>query len=138
MAHFLTLVLVEPAAVDPARRAYTLMTSYCDPVGSPQPPYKFDGCVIGGCFDGLITGQSQQYNLAPDDYQKRYGLDVITPAPNMCWVVDLPEDLIPDAVVTPDGHWHEPEASWDEWKQKTWQLLHDDSTRLAVAFDCHC
>lgn len=140
MAQFLAFVLLDASEMEPARRAYELMSPYCDAEGVSQPPYKFTGCVIGGRFDGLMAGKPQHDNLAPDDYQKRYGLDIITPASNMCWVVDLPEDVIPDAIVTPDGQWHDDYSctSWDAWKDKAWQLLHEDSTRLAVGFDCHC
>ena len=67
MSHFLTLVLVEASETEPAGRAYKLMSPYFDAEDhSLQPPYKFDSCVIGGRFDGLITGKAQLYNLTPD------------------------------------------------------------------------
>jgi hypothetical protein len=139
MAHFLTLVLVDAAETEPARRGYELMASYFDALGEAQPPYKFDACVIGGLFNGLMKRKPQHYNLTPHEYQKRDGLEVITEEANMGWVADLPSEVIPDAIVTPDGLWHDPAGlSWNDWKNKAWQVLCDDSTRLSVAFDCHC
>lgn len=64
------------------------------------------------------------------------------------WLVrDMPRDLLPSAVVTPDGHWHETgEEKWD-WqltereRQDIWQrayaLLDQYPNYRAVALDCH-
>jgi hypothetical protein len=116
------------------------MERYREPDGDvARPPYKFDYCIIGGRYDGLITGKEQHYNLSPDEFEKRYGVDVITPEANRCGVLDLPADIVPDAIVTPDGTWHDDLGQpWNDWEREARRILHQHSTHQAVALDCHC
>jgi hypothetical protein len=145
VSHFLALVLVDPADKNPFDTAQESMKKFWssdseDENGNYIPDrYKCDGFVIGGRFDGVIQTKEQHYNLTPDEYQKRYGLDVVEPKDNIVPVGQLPAHTPTYAVVTPEGEWHErgrlPEPDW----QKTLQsLLSHYQSHLAVAIDCHC
>ena len=154
MSHLLALIIVERTPPHPYARARVqvkeLLSPYFQP-GGPDPSlpnyhlYKCDGWVIGGRFDGLIFGKEQHYNLTPFEYQKRYGLDVIKPEDNIRPVSDVPKDMIQhiDALVTPDGAWHDrEEKAVDEWASELTTIIAEMSLHcpslLAVAVDCHC
>ncbi|MFF5260259.1 hypothetical protein ACFY4C_15025 [Actinomadura viridis] len=137
MAHFLTLVFVEAHTEDPGAAAEAAMMPY---FGERGEGGKADGFVIGGRYDGLVKGHEQHYNLTPAEFQRRYGLDVVRPESNIVPVTELPESVLPSAVVTPDGAWHEWRGHSDEdaWKAEYRRLTAAHRDALAVAIDCHC
>ncbi|MQY04850.1 hypothetical protein [Actinomadura macrotermitis] len=134
MAHFMVLVLVDKDAADPATAAEEMMTPYFGENG------KTDGYVIGGRYDGVVRGQEQQFSLPPADFQRRYGLDVVRPEDNIVPVTALPEPVLPFAVVTPDGAWHERGADQEEggWQAEFRRLIAAHPDTVAVTIDCHC
>jgi hypothetical protein len=50
----------------------------------------------------------------------------------------IDHDIIPYALVTPDGCWHEEEywKSW-EWEETAKSILAENLETLAVGLDCH-
>jgi hypothetical protein len=140
MSHFLTVVLVDPKEAAPADAAKALMRPYFAPdLGDAPPEAKCDGFRIGGQSDGDIWGKEQHYNLTPDEYQARYGLDVVRTEDNIRPVSELRPGLVPFAAVTPDGRWHDCEGKEDvQWEAEWSALLRQYSGHLAVAIDCHC
>lgn len=104
-----------------------------------NPDAKCDGWRIGGSYDGAIFGAVQQHNLTPSEYQARYGFAVVKPENNIRPVAALPPDLLPYAIVTPDGAWSD-RAGKDEarWRREARALLDRHRDYLAVAVDCHC
>jgi hypothetical protein len=145
MSHFMTLVLVDEAEPDPVARAEGLMAAYWgseffdEETGCRLAHVKCDGFVVGGQYDGVIWGKEQHYNLKPGDYQRRYGLDVVRPEDNARPVSRLVPDLLPYAVITPDGEWFERDRlSEQAWRDEVRSLLDRNATRMAVAIDCHC
>ena len=137
MSHFLTLVLVSETEPDPESRARELMLPYFAP-DRDTPQSRCDGFTIGGKYDGLIWGKEQHYNLRPSEYQERYGLDVVTPEDNIRPVSALLPDLVPYAIVTPDGLWHDRDGMTPEqWSRRSRSLLQQYREGIAVAIDCH-
>jgi hypothetical protein len=138
MAHFLTVVLVEPTEAAPADAGERLMRLYFAP-DMDGPDAKCDGFVVGGRYDGDIWGKEQHYNLTPAEYQARYGLDVVRPEDNVRPVSGLRPGLVPFAAITPDGCWHDCEGKEDaQWEAEWSALLREYGGHLAVAIDCHC
>jgi hypothetical protein len=144
VSHFLALALVDGSDPDPATRARSMMKRYWaseryDEHGQRIADWKCDGFVIGGSYDGLIWGKEQYYNLRPDEFQRRYGLDVVRPEDNIRPVAELVPDLLPFAVVLPDGSWVDREGKSEQaWQAEVRELLAEHSERIAVAVDCHC
>lgn len=140
MSHFLTFVLVEREEGDPERRADELLWPYFDDDRADRNSEpKCDGFTIGGRYDGQIYGAPPMYNLTPTEFQKRYGLDVVKPADNIRAAADVPEDLVPYAIVTPQGEWFDCERKDREvWKTEARELLERYREFLVVAIDCHC
>ncbi len=139
MAHFLTVVLVDPAEARPAQAAESLMRPYFAPDLADAPDAKCDGFVVGGRYDGDIWGKEQHYNLTPAEYQARYGLDVVRPEDNVRPVAELRPGLVPFAAVTPEGRWRDREGKGEaEWEAEWAALLRRYSGYFAVAIDCHC
>ncbi|WP_344595721.1 hypothetical protein [Actinomadura vinacea] len=101
---------------------------------------RTDGFVIGGRYDGVVKGQEQEFNLPPAEFQRRYGLDVVRPENNIVPVTALPRTVVPLAVVTPDGVWHEwgDDQEEDAWAAEFRKLAAAHQDALAVAIDCHC
>lgn len=138
MSHFLAIVLVDPNEQDVSDTAHRLMWPYFD-ANMEADNAKCDGFVIGGRFDGDIWGKEQHYNLTPAEYRKRYGLDVIKDKDNIRKASDLRNGLLPFAVVTPDGRWHDREGKQASQWEEEWSALHTQfSDHFAVAIDCHC
>jgi hypothetical protein len=106
VSHFLTFVLVRPGEADAARRARELLAPFFAPDGvhdPSNPSAKFDGCVVGGSFDGQLYGAERMYNLTPSEFQSRYGFDVLRDGENVREASEVPAGLTPYAVVTPEG-----------------------------------
>jgi hypothetical protein len=160
MSHFLTLVLVKRAELDPARKSHELMMPYFefdvdndvnkdsedddddvdeDDGDNLSTKTKCDGFVIGGRYDGVIWGKEQHYNLSPTEFQKRYGFDVIRTEDNIRLISELVDDLVAYAIITPDGKWYDCEKKTKkEWLQEFRQMLKQHQDCIAVAIDCHC
>lgn len=138
MAHFLTIVIVSVSETAPAKAAEALMRPYFAP-DMETPDAKCDGFVVGGQFDGDIWGKAQHYNLTPAEYRARYGLDVVRPEDNVRPVVEIRSGLLPFAVVTPEGRWHDREGKTEaDWIAEWSTLKRRFEDYLAVAIDCHC
>ena len=142
MSHFLTFVIVEAEATDAARRAHELLAPFFASDGlysGENPRAKFDGCVIGGRFDGQLFGAEPSYNLTPAEFQRRYGLDVLRDEENMRAASEVPDGLTPYAVVTPAGEWLDCEKKdAARWRAEVRELLRLYARCVVVAVDCHC
>jgi hypothetical protein len=141
MSHFLTLVIVDPTEPNLGAKAEELMMPYFDPGEDdiPSPQRKCDGFVIGGQYDGIIWGREQHYNLRPEEYKRRYGLDVVQVEDNIRPISALVPELLSYAIVTPDGKWHDREGKSDEqWQEEFRSLLRQHQEKMVVAIDCHC
>jgi hypothetical protein len=141
VSHFLTFVLVGPGEADPARRAHELLAPYfAEEMYDPgNPSAKFDGYVIGGRFDGQLYGAEPQYNLTPAEFQRRYGLDVLRDEDNVRAAPDVPAELTPYALVTPEGAWLDREnKDAARWRAEVRGLLRLHADAVVVAVDCHC
>ena len=139
MAHFLTLVLLDPDEPDYVASADARLRRYFSRDLGASEDAKCDGFVIGGRFDGDIWGKEQHHDLTPAQYQARYGLDKIKTEDNVRPVFDLRDALVPFAVVMPDGAWRDAEGKSDEDWEAEWRALRDAHRfHVAVAFDCHC
>ena len=108
MSHFLTFVFVAREESDVERGVSELMGPYSAPEGacpSGNTRAKCDGYVIGGRYDGQLFGAEPEYGLTPAEFQGRYGLDVLKDENNVRPASEVPEGLVPYAVVTPEGAW---------------------------------
>jgi hypothetical protein len=118
------------------------MRPYFAPDGvysSSAPRAKCDGYVIGGRYDGQLFGARPEYDLTPAEFQKRYGLDVVKDEANVRPASEVPEGLIPYAVVTPEGAWLDCEKKGAAaWASEVGGLLRQHADGLVVAVDCHC
>lgn len=142
MSHFLTFVIVEAGAADPARRAREMLAPYFaadGPHSGDNPSAKFDGYVIGGRFDGQLFGAEPMYDLTPAEFQRRYGLDVLREEENIREASGVPAGLTPYAVVTPEGRWLDCEKKdAARWGAEVRELLRLHARCMVVAVDCHC
>jgi hypothetical protein len=142
MSHFLTFVLVGRGETDAAEKARELMGPYFAPEGiysSESPRAKCDGYVIGGRYDGQLFGAEPEYNLTPAEFQGRYGLDVLEDADNIRPASEVPEGLVPYAVVTPEGAWLDcGKKGAAVWAAEVRGLLRRYADCVVVAVDCHC
>lgn len=142
MSHFLTFVLIGRGEADVAGRVRELMGPYFATDGGHSPgdrPAKCDGYVVGGRFDGQLFGAAAEYNLTPAEFQRRYGLDVLKDEQNIRAASEVPAELVPYAVVTPEGAWHDLEQKGAAaWAAEVRELLRRYANCLVVAVDCHC
>jgi hypothetical protein len=142
MSHFLTFVFVGRVEADVAGRVRELMKPYFERDGvnpSDGRPAKCDGYVIGGRYDGQLFGAEAEYDLTPAEFQQRYGLDVLKDESNLRSASEVPEGLVPYAVVTPEGAWLDCEKKGAAvWAAEVKELLRLHADCLVVAVDCHC
>lgn len=142
MSHFLTFVLVAREDADVERKVRELMGLYFAPDGvysSGGARAKCDGYVIGGRYDGQLYGAESEYNLTPAEFQERYGLDVLRDEENIRPASEVPEGLVPYAVVTPEGAWLDCERKGAAaWAAEVRSLLSRYANCVVVAVDCHC
>jgi hypothetical protein len=142
VSHFLAFVFVSREYGDVARRVRELMGPYFAPDGvysSGEPRAKCDGYVIGGRYDGQLYGAKPEYGLTPGEFQERYGLDVLKDEENVRAASEVPEGLVPYAVVTPEGVWLDCEKKGARrWEEEVGALLRRHANCLVVAVDCHC
>jgi hypothetical protein len=139
MSHVLTFVLVDPNETGVERKVDELMDPYFSDSARREAD-KFDGCVIGGRYDGQMFGATPMYNLSPKEFRQRYGLDVVKPEGNVRVASEVPYGLIPFAVVAPGGEWFDQDDYEDRrsWAPKVEELPEAYREHLAVAVDCHC
>lgn len=140
MSHFLTFVFVRPDEANIEHRVNELVDPYFDHEGrepSDEDQIKCDGFVIGGRYDQEIFRVEPMSDLAPPEFQKRYGLDVIRIEDNVRPAPDVPRKLVPYAIVTPRGKWFECN-DFEDWRAKVEELLQEHKEYLVVAVDCHC
>lgn len=100
----------------------------------------WDYWKIGGRWDGVIQGKSRntkgRSNYGPEHEQLQY---------NICPVSELPADVLPEVVVTPDGRWHEMECrslvptdeEAERWRAILRPLLEQYRDCIAVGVDTH-
>jgi hypothetical protein len=141
VSHFLTFVIVDRDEADAARRAYELLNPYFAPdlYSAENTSAKFDGCVVGGRFDGQLFDAEPEYNLTPAEFQRRYGLDVLRDEENVRVAAEVQAGLTPYALVTPAGEWLDCEnKDAAGWKAEVRELLRLHADCLVVAVDCHC
>jgi hypothetical protein len=142
MSHFLTFVFVGRGEADVAGRVRELMGPYFAADGvdpSDGRPAKCDGYVIGGRYDGQLFGAGAEYNLTPAEFQERYGFDVLKDENNLRAASEVPEGLVPYAVVTPEGAWLDcAKKGAAAWAAEVKGLLRRYADCLVVAVDCHC
>lgn len=109
MSHYLTVVLTDPGQSEEEieHQVDHLLLPHSN-VGHPdKEDCKCDGWTIGGRFDGQIYGASPEHNLLPQDFQRRYGLDVVKSESNIRGVSEIPDSFLSniDVVVDPTGKW---------------------------------
>lgn len=142
MSHFLTFVFIGREESEVERRMRELMGPYFAPDGifsSGNRRAKCDGYVIGGRYDGQLFGAEPEYDLTPAEFQARYGLDVLKDENNIRAASEVPEGLVPYAVVTPEGAWLDCERKGTAvWAAEVKGLLRRYADCLVVAVDCHC
>jgi hypothetical protein len=86
-----------------------------------------------------LYGAEAEYNLTPEEFQKRYGLGVVKDEENVRAASEVPEGLVPYAVVTPEGVWLDCERKGaGAWESEVRGLLRRYADCLVVAVDCHC
>ena len=105
-------------------------------LASRNPAEHWDYWSIGGRWDGVLLGKPRG-----DDVDGTMRLD-----DNCVPVTQLPPGLMPPAIVTPDGLWHE-NPQWDpawpfpegrqDWHDEVRELLQRYQHCLTVAVDCH-
>jgi hypothetical protein len=100
--------------------------SRCNPNG------KWDWWSFGGRWDGAIRGDFSKTN--PYAISHAHDLEGNIAAPRFL----IEHDIIPSAIVTPDGVWHEQEEwrGW-EWAETARSILSKNTEALAVGVDCH-
>src|SRR5262245_34528228 len=97
MAHQLVLVLIPTLGRSVVDQVWDLLVTHCgDPVGDEL---RFEYTKIGGRWDRIFAGRA----VASIDESDHLGGAV---RDNLCPVRDLPADLAPSCVVTPDGRLH--------------------------------
>lgn len=103
-------------------------------VTTQNPRSKWDCWEIGGQFNGEITGR----RIRPDVVRIE---DNRVPVPIM-----LELEIIPFALITPDGEWHErgsmrwfgpPLNLRDDWPDEVRKILSQHRECIAVGVDCH-
>jgi hypothetical protein len=142
MSHFLTFVIINREEADVAQKAHELLYTYfagdlADILTNPK--LKYDGFIIGGRYDQQIFGAAPMYNLSPDEFEKRYGMDVVKAENNIRPASEVPKELVPYAIVTPQGEWFDCEnKDRESWRSEAEELLKIYDDCLVVAVDCHC
>lgn len=105
-----------------------------------NPNSHWDYWAIGGRWDGVIQGKSRntkgRSNYGPEHEQLQY---------NICPVRELPENVLPEWILTPDGKWYEQEMRSlyptpqenEAWRKVVQPLLEQYQDCFAVGVDCH-
>lgn len=146
MSHELVLVIIPSAT--PASGIEDVVNALIRPHSNlddhDKYPYRCDGWTIGGRFDGQIYGAPPETNLTPAEFQKRYGLDVVQPEPNIRLINQVPISFLPeiDSVVTPEGIWSsrfddEFQGKAGEWLKFIKSKVEKYKSYTAVVIDAH-
>lgn len=97
MAHQLVLVLIPNLSTSVVDQVWDLLVPHCgDPVGDEM---RFAYAKIGGRWDRIFAGRADAKINEADHLGGKV-------RDNFCLVRDLPADLAPGCVVTPDGKLH--------------------------------
>jgi len=108
-----------------------------------NPRSRWDWWVVGGRWNGEIAGNPHDdgdggFNYG-DEFHRIENNQI--PVPEV-----LARDMLPFAIVTPDGEWHEKgEMMWfgmvanmrEDWPQRARDLLERHLDCIAVGVDCH-
>jgi len=133
MAHQLVLVLVPGLQSSVVAQVEALLAPH---IGDPaQPVLCFDYCKIGGRWNGVFAGM-----LAGDPAERDPMSSGVEG--NICRVSDLPPDLDPGSVITPDGELHffgwRFEEPLDRAGATLWKSIRQEhGSAYAVAVDGH-
>jgi len=141
----------EALATHPLRESADPECDECAGKGTSRSTYnpksKWDWWRVGGRWDGLLVGEVRRsdngFNFGEEHTQLRHNSRVVASLPT-----PLPEDLVPFAIVTPDGAWHDRgRMGWwgmvsdatdrDQWGAQVREQLAAHPTALAVVLDCH-
>lgn len=97
-----------------------------------NPNGKWDWWNFGGRWDRAIQGDFSKTNPYAISHARELEGNTSTPQ----FLID--HDIIPAAVVAPDGKWYE-EEEWREWEWKDTvkSILSRNLDALAVGVDCH-
>jgi hypothetical protein len=125
-----------------ARDDYGKPDPRCDNCGghglfndSRDPRQHWDDWTIGGRWDGSFKAFAD----APDD---EIGRNIIRRS-------KVPVEMLPDAMVTPDGEWHEKpwcleispiksdRAQWEQWRKEAAELLLRYAPVFVIVVDIH-
>lgn len=148
--HYLTIVLVEPNDhVGIEDQVFELIRQYdenleTDPgnayLGNPNG--QWDWYRIGGRYNNILNG-AQESSTDGFNFGKEYE-DLsknAVPAKNL---LKLEHIVVPFALVTPDGVWHQRRDRWDDnpvsfvdWRRKVIQCYAIHANCIAVACDMH-
>lgn len=139
--HVRTFVLLPPDTSDLRGAAAALLRPHRLDEDAPERPWRLDFWTVGWNEIG-----------DPDTATSLGVADDPDLAPNVCRVSRLPPDVLPGAVVTPDGRWHDLAdhghrplrgRSWANrraeaaWQQAVRALLADHPDHLVLAVDTH-
>ena len=97
-----------------------------------NPDGKWDWWSLGGRWDRAIRGDFSRTN----PYMISHAHDLDGNASSPKFLVD--NDIVPAAIVTPDGRWHEAEE-WKEWEwdNRAKSIFAENLATLAIGVDCH-
>ena len=142
MSHFFTLVLIPRDTKNVEEAVERLLAPYDENLPNNTSP-KWDWWRIGGRWNGRVMGRPRD---SEDGYN--FGPEYSRLEENMAPVTALPEDLVPFAIVTPDGKWRgRGEMRWfgiavnmkpsDEWISEVKRILEAHQDCIAVGCDLH-
>ncbi|MDG6987695.1 MAG: hypothetical protein JRN21_00010 [Nitrososphaerota archaeon] len=113
---------------------FCLGTGKCKTVYNPKG--EWDWWRVGGRWDGAIQGKPQDYDGHGNVFGEGH-LEHNISTPKFM----LDHDIIPAAIVTPDGVWHEEDfenfEGWARWSVRAKSILSNNLETLAVGIDIH-
>jgi hypothetical protein len=134
-----------PESSRPVWREYSLVTQWQafaeqaakSHLNYTQPKSQCDYCKGSGKME--VTGNHSSF-VGYDYWANQDVSELHLGSSMVSWARDLPEQLDVDALVTPDGEWHEIDL-WnqpqEEWREQVLQHLHNYSDHLAVKLYMH-
>ena len=149
MAHFLTLVFVDPeqSLMSAHDAAVEMIWSHCtvdtiDNVGDDDETayldYKLDEFQLGGMFDGCLWDEEERKKLKDIGRKDSLGfLGDARPENNIRPVSQVRETALPASCITPDEQWHDLYALFDGERREKWSALRQKYPHhLLVSVDC--
>jgi len=139
--HSVTLVLLRLPVDDLHAAATALLRPHRLNEDAPDASWHLDYWTTGG--DNIADPETAAALGVADDEDL---------APNVCFVSRLAGRVIPGALVTPDGAWHDLQdfgwrlapvetpankAAWERWAARVEELLAAHAGCVAVEFDTH-